>query len=151
MRDSTGGEMMVIRPIEPADYGELLALWQAAGLSVRPTGRDARAAFEKQLRAFPKTYLAAVDGKRLVGVVLGTHDARKGWINRLAVHPDCRRRSIAQRLVRACEDALRAEGIEIIAALVEPQNEASAAFFRTAGYADDVRVIYFRKRSRPGI
>jgi ribosomal protein S18 acetylase RimI-like enzyme len=150
MRDPEFGEM-TIRPIEPADYDAVLALWRAAGLSVRPTGRDARAAFETQLRAFPKTYLAAVDGKRLVGVVLGTHDARKGWINRLAVHPDCRRRGVAQQLVRACEEALRAEGIEIVAALVEPENEASAALFRAAGYTDDVSVIYFRKRSRPDI
>ena len=87
----------------------------------------------------------------MVGVVLGTHDQRKGWINHLAVDPRFRRRGIAARLLAACEQALRAEGIDIIAALIEESNEASVRAFEHAGYQNDVPALYYRKRFREDI
>ena len=93
----------------------------------------------------------AIDGGRIVGVVLGSHDHRKGWINRLAVLPEYRRRGMASVLMSACEAAIGAHGIEIVAALVESDNEASHAFFERLSYRADVPVRYYRKLSRPDI
>jgi ribosomal protein S18 acetylase RimI-like enzyme len=137
--------------MRPEDYPAVRDLWQQAGLFFRPGGRDAEGAVLWQLQHFPKTYLVAERDGRLLGVVLGTHDGRKGWINRLAVHPDYRRRGLGRRLLHVCERALNAEGIEIIAALVERDNDESAAFFARAGYAADVPVHYFRKPSRSNV
>jgi len=85
-----------------------------------------------------------------MGTVLGTHDSRKGWINRLAVHPAHRRRGLARRLVRACERALRARRIEMFCALIETDNVASEAVFRSLGYKI-VRLSYARRKLRDGI
>lgn len=146
-----GSDDIRIRPARPGDYRAIVALWTAAGLATRPAGRDAEPAFHAQLKRWADTYLVAEHTGRIVGVVLGTHDERKGWINRLAVHPAYQRRGLARRLLTACEQALHAQGIGIIAALVERGNEASAAFFRAAGYATDVPVYYFRKRAYPDV
>lgn len=137
---------ITFRPIRPDDYPAIVALWEAADLPTRPHGRDAREAFLRQLEHYPTTYLLAETDGRVVGAILGTHDQRKGWINRLAVHPDYRRRGLALRLVEVCEKALHELGIGIIAALVERENSESAEFFRSAGYVTDVPVHYFRKR-----
>ena len=51
--------------------------------------------------------------------------------------------------MHACEAALLAAGIEIFAALIEPDNEASAALFEHLGYGNDVPARYYRKRCRP--
>ncbi len=147
---STAGPVM-IRPMRAPDVTDVIAVWAAAGLATRPAGRDTPAALRQQLEHYPRTWLVAEQGGRIVGVVLGTHDGRKGWINRVAVHPDHRRLGLARQLLAACEAALHAEGIGIVAALVEAHNEASAAFFRAAGYATDVPVHYFRKLSSPGV
>lgn len=141
-----------IRPAVSEDYESIVRVWTEAGLSARLEGRDAREAFDRQLAAFPGLYLVAVDSAsadRIVGVVLGTHDGRKGWINRLAVVPSCRRRGIGAALVSACDQALRAAGMEIVAALIEPPNEASVRLFEGLGYRADVPVRYYRKLSRP--
>ena len=139
-----------IRPARPDDYDAIVALWQAAKLPTDAGGRDARAPFLVQRAQFPDLYLvaegAASDG--IVGVILGTHDGRKGWINRLAVHPDHRRKGIAAALIAAAEHALRRAGIEIVAALVHRDNDASYGFFRSIGYVDDVPVHYVRKLFR---
>ncbi len=138
-----------IRHAAVQDYDALLDLWRAAGSDVEPAKRESREAFARQLAMFDGLYLVAevVDegGGRIVGAVLGSHDGRKGWINRLAVDPEYQRRGIGAILVTAVDAAIRAHGITIVCALVESDNAASATLFRQLGYADNVPVIYFRK------
>jgi len=140
---------VVIREAVDADYDAILIVWNKTGLKPRVTGRDGRASLAHQLTQFPGLYLVAEDAGRVIGVVLGTHDYRKGWINRLAVLPEYRRRGIGRALAQACDAALRAGGIEIVSALVEEGNEASMSLFRDLGYKTDVAVAYFRKLDHP--
>jgi hypothetical protein len=60
-------------------------LWQEAGIHYRPGGRESRSHLAKELEGGQAIFLVAVAEGKVVGVVLGTHDGRKGWINRLAV------------------------------------------------------------------
>jgi ribosomal protein S18 acetylase RimI-like enzyme len=138
-----------IRPATEEDYEYIVALWSACNLKVSERGRESKDAFRRQLAKFPGLYLVATDGDRIVGVVLGTHDQRKGWINRVAVLPAYRRRGLAIALVKACDAAIRARGIEIVAILVEPENAASTALFEKLGYQNDVPARYYRKLSHP--
>ncbi len=137
-----------IRRATPADYDSLIELWQISDSHIDPQGRESRPNFLRQLELFPDLYLVAVHADRIVGVVLGSHDGRKGWINRLAVHPDSRRRKIAQGLVSACDTAIRAHGIDLVAALVETHNHSSASLFRRLAY-EELPVFYFRKPNPP--
>ncbi len=133
------------------DYDGVRALWEAAGLSIRPAGRDSAEAFARQFAGGTQTVIGARAGDRLVGVVLATHDGRKGWINRLAVHPDFRRRGIGQALVAEAERVLRAQGMHIIGVLIEDWNTASLALFERAGYARHPDIVYLTKRDSPDV
>ena len=137
-----------IRRLGMDDYDALLALWQRSGLhSLRPQGRDSRAAVARQLATGVQTILGLeVDGQ-LVGAVVATHDSRKGWINRLVVDPDHRQRGYGARLIAAAEEALREQGMRVIAALVESDNAASLALFQKVGYVEiDSGIHYLTKR-----
>ncbi len=139
-----------IRALGLDDYDRLLALWQRSGLhSLKLQGRDSRQAVAAQLATGLQTILGLeVDG-RLVGAVITTHDGRKGWINRLVVDPDFRRRGYGARLVQAAEETLRAQGMTVIAALVESDNPASLALFTKAGYVEiDPGMHYLTRRDR---
>ena len=141
-------ENVQIRQLSLDDYDELLALWQRAGLhSLKAQGRDSRQTLAQQLASGVQTILGLeVDGN-LVGAVITTHDSRKGWINRLAVDPACRRHNYGSRLVAAAEEVLRAQGMRVIAALVERDNLPSLALFRQAGYVEgDPGIHYLTKR-----
>ncbi len=139
-----------IRPLRLRDYDDIVSVFRSCGLDPKVRGRDSRPAIARQLRFNRGLYLGAFDGDRLVGTVLGTHDSRKGWINRLAVHPAYRRRGLARRLVRACERALRARRMEMFCALIEPDNAASKAVFRSLGYRVD-RLAYARRKLRDDV
>jgi len=133
-----------IRRLRLADYDAMIRLFRVCGLNPRTKGRETRAAIAAQFRTTRNRYLGAFEGSRLIGTVLGTHDGRKGWINRLAVHPEYRRRHVASRLVRLCERGLRDQGIQIFAALIEPDNSASEAVFRALGY--EIHPMHYARR-----
>ncbi len=137
-----------IRRLGLDDYDKLLALWQRAGLhSLKPQGRDSRAGLTRQLASTVQTILGLELDGQLVGAVVVTHDSRKGWINRLVVNPDHRRRGYAARLIAAAEETLREQDIHIIAALIESDNPASLALFRKVGYIEsDSGIHYLTKR-----
>lgn len=142
---------MRIRRLDATDYPGVLALWHRAGLhTIRPRGRDAPEALARELERGRATVLGVDDEDgRLVGVVVATHDGRKGWINRLAVDPETRRQGFGRRLVESAEHALASQGIHVIAALVEEPNDASLAFFQASGYRLARNVRYLSKRDAP--
>lgn len=142
---------LVLRRLKPDDYLALLELWTAAGLPYKPHGRDSRAAFERQLALPQIAFLGLFDGDRMIGTSLVTHDGRKGWINRVAVHPDYRRRGLAVRLIRASEEWLASCGIGIFACLIEGYNDPSRATFQAAGYELFEGVAYFTRRVDPEV
>ncbi len=130
------------------EYEEVLALWQRAGLPTRPEGRDAPAAVQRQLEMGMQRIVGLRQGTRLVAVVILTHDGRKGWINRLAVDPECRRKGLARQLVAEAERWFTQDlGLEVWAALIESENEASLALFDSIGFAH-YDIVYVSRRVR---
>jgi ribosomal protein S18 acetylase RimI-like enzyme len=127
-------------------HAEIVDLWQRAGLHIRPEGRDSAEAFAQQMASGVQTPIGLREGERLVGVVLATHDSRKGWINRLAVDPAYRRQGLGLELIRLCEEHFRGLGIDVWAALIENWNEASLALLRKAGYLSH-DVTYVSRRA----
>ena len=124
----------------------MIRLWKEAGLeSVRLQGRDSHDAFAAQLAAGQRV-IGLEDAGQLIGAVLVTHDTRKGWINRLAIHPDHRRKGYATELIAAAERELREMGFQVFAVLIEADNNASQELFAREGYkAHDI--VYMSKRN----
>jgi ribosomal protein S18 acetylase RimI-like enzyme len=142
---------ITLRPLQIQDYESLVALWEKAGLPFKPRGRDRRENIARELHAPTAIFLVAESDGRLVGSILGTHDGRKGWINRLAVDPAYRRQGIGRRLVEAVEQRLEQLGIEIVACLIEDWNKDSLAAFQAMGYVKHDDIYYFSKRKSPEV
>ncbi len=135
-----------IRRLTEEDHDAVVGIWSAAGLRYRPRGRDGHVSFCHQLAQGTSVFLGAEIGKVLVGVVLGTHDGRKGWVNRLAVHPGHQRAGVGRLLVEELERRIHQMGIEMVACLVEGENPASRAFLRSIGYTVEPEISYHTKR-----
>jgi len=141
-----------IEALRPDCYEELVTLWKEARLPYKPTGRDSREAIAAQMGLSHCRFFGVRDERgALVGAVVANHEGRKGWINRLAVRPSARRSGVAKALVAACEEWLFAQGVPIVAALVEGDNVGSQALFSACDYERDDTLVYFRKLVRPGV
>ena len=138
--------MVRIQRLTSEDYDDMVNLWEKAGLSYRPRGRDRKKAIKKQIKESPDLFLGAFLEEELIGCIIASFDGRKGWINRLAILPEHRRRGVAQLLISAAEEALFKRGAEVIGALVFDTNEPSTTLFRKMGYTASEDILYLSKR-----
>ena len=137
-----------VRPLGPSDVRLLHRLWRGSGLSFKARGRDRLKLLQAQRRRTPDLFLGAFYGGELVGSVIASDDGRRGWINRLAVRPDLRRKSIAKTLIKEAEDALRKRGRYLFCIHVESDNKQSMKLFEDAGYNMETDIFYYTKRER---
>lgn len=137
---------VTIRKMTVQDYNALIRLWREGNIPYRPQGRDSRKNIKSQLQQPTSLYFIAESKNTIVGVIFGTHDGRKGWINRLVVTPAYRKKGIATQLVHEVEHHLKKLGIDIIASLIEDWNETSMQVFENLGYTKHTDIIYYSKR-----
>ncbi len=140
-----------IRNMRVEDYDDLVELWDEAGLTYHPRGRDSKDRFAREIDTPMAVFLVAESRGRMVGSLLGTTDGRKGWINRLAVHPEWQRKGVALALLKEMERRFDERGVLVLCALIQEDNEPSKAFFAKAGYVEDPTVTYFSKRKGPEV
>ena len=144
-------EQISIRRFRIEDYDAVMNLWEICELPLKLKGRDHREKIRAEITRDTAIFLVAEYQSQLIGTVLGTHDGRKGWINRLAVAPEFRHQGLAQRLLKEAESAIYNLGIEIIACLIEDYNQASMDFFQKAGYIKHTDIFYFSTRKHPDV
>jgi ribosomal protein S18 acetylase RimI-like enzyme len=137
---------MEIRRLTIADYDKIVKLWSAADLPFKPKGRNGKEAIEAEMRANPDFFLGAFEDGHLVAIAVVSCDLRKGWINRLAVHPNYRHRGIAKTLINECERTLGKRGVKLFCALIEDYNSSSRQLFKKCGYVEHREILYFSKR-----
>ena len=137
---------MKIREFEIQDYDTVRALWQAAGLILRPGDEleDVRLKLERD----PDLFLVAEQVDEIVGSVIGGWDGRRGWIYHLAVKSEHQRKGIGVGLVREVERRLVTKGAKKVNAQIYKWNERSSEFFRAIGYETQPDLMMIGKQLR---
>ena len=90
--------MIKIREFEINDYDDVIKLWISSNLPFKPRGRDKYDKIEKEIKNDNSIFLIAEFEGKIIGSVFGTHDGRKGWINRLAISPNFQGKDLAKKL-----------------------------------------------------
>lgn len=141
--------MLTIRVMTPADYDGVYHLWiHTPGMGLNTTD-DSREGIEKYLRRNPTTSFVALDGERVIGVIMAGHDGRRGFIHHTAVLPDYRGQGIARELVNHAMDALEAEGIHKVALVAFARNEIGNGFWQKIGFEKREDLVYRNKNIHP--
>ncbi|MGI5916782.1 MAG: GNAT family N-acetyltransferase [Anaerolineae bacterium] len=107
---------------------------------------DTRPKIAKKLKRDPELFLVAEsDDGRVIGVIMGAWDGRRGWIHHLAVDDAYRNRGVGTALVNAVEERLRAMGCLKVNLLVRRENQAAIRLYRRLGYDDMVTIMAMGK------
>ena len=84
-------------------------------------------------------FLVGLTGNRLVGTVMAGYEGHRGWINYLAVAPDCQKSGYGRRLMEEAETRLRAAGCPKISLQIRNSNADVIEFYKRIGFSmDDV-------------
>ena len=125
------------RVVRADEHEQVARLWELVFGYPEPRN-EPRALLAEKLRHDPEGVLVIADPHVVAAVMLG-YDGHRGWIYRLAVHPEHRRRGHARALVAAAEAALAARGCRKVNLQVKTGNPVVGAW-EALGYAVEPRV-----------
>ena len=134
---------LVIRPFVPDDTDDVVALWQAAGLT-RPWN-DPRRDIARKATTQPELFLVGTIDGALVATAMIGYDGHRGWVNYLAVGDAVRHRGHARALMDEAERLLKERGCPKLNLQLRRTNAAAIGFYQALGYVED-DAISFGKR-----
>jgi ribosomal protein S18 acetylase RimI-like enzyme len=126
-------ETLEIRPYQPKDHAQVVALWSEV-FADDPPWNEPAAMIRRKLTVQPELFFVACIDDQVVGAVMAGFDGVRGWIHHLAVYNSYRRQGIASLLMRAAEKGLEAAGCPKVNLQVRATNSSVIAFYRSLGY-----------------
>ncbi len=137
---------VVIQEMSVNDYDEVRALWESSdGIEIGDI--DSRQDILRFLERNPGLSFVAREGGELVGVVLCSHDGRRGYIDQLAVRSSHRRQGIGRSLVARCLFHLMRLGIRRWNLFVLEDNQPAISFWQALGWAERVELVTMSRQS----
>jgi hypothetical protein len=128
-----------IAPIADSDVADVIALWQACGLT-RPWN-DPSADIALARRGPNSALLVGHDGGALVATAMVGHDGHRGWVYYVAVDPNSQGKGLGRIMMKAVEDWLRAAGVPKLQLLVRRENAKASGFYQSLGYEESTSVM----------
>jgi ribosomal protein S18 acetylase RimI-like enzyme len=138
-----------IRPFLDADADAVVALWRLV-FPDDPPHNDPATVIRQKLAVQRHLFLVALVDGALAGTALAGYDGHRGWVYKVAVHPQRRRAGVGTSLVRRAEEGLRALGCTKVNLQVRASNAGVVAFYQSLGYHVEDR-ISMGKRLDPNL
>ena len=136
---------VTIRVMTIDDYDHIYDLWiHTPGMGLNNLD-DSRDGIARYLKRNPTTCFVALQGGKIVGVILSGHDGRRGYIHHTAVAVQARRKGIAAGLVSHAMDALKREGIHKVALVAFERNREGNACWESQGFSAREDLFYSYK------
>ena len=115
------------------DLQAVLKLWRGSSPGIRISPSDDPVEIRKKLQHDPDLFLVAEEGARIIGVVVGGFDGRRGMVYHLAVETIQRGRGFGRALMGELELRLRRKGCLKYYLLVTKDNQDAVAFYQQIG------------------
>lgn len=125
---------MQIRTMTIADYEKVYALWMSCKNMGFNDIDDSKEGIARFLERNPNTSFVAMENDELLGIILGGHDGRRGYIYHMSVAENHRKKGIGSSLVEKCLESFKNEKISKVALLVFKYNENGNSFWEKQGF-----------------
>lgn len=129
---------MEIRAFREEDEAEVIALWQACGLT-RPWN-DPHKDVARKLAVQRELFLVGEEDGVIVAAAMCGYEGHRGSVNYLGVLPAHRGKGLGRAMMEHIEKLLLEMGCPKINLMVRTGNEEVLAFYRSLGYAQDEAV-----------
>ena len=125
---------MQIRTMTIYDYEKVYALWMSCKNMGFNDIDDSKEGISRFLERNPNTSFVAMENDEMLGIILGGHDGRRGYIYHMSVAEKYRKKGIGSALVKKCLESFKNEKISKVALLVFKYNETGNAFWEKQGF-----------------
>ena len=139
---------LFIRPYHESDEDAVVALWRECGLVV--PWNDPHKDIRRKLTVQRDMFLVGLVNDKVVASIMAGYEGHRGWINYLAIDPNCQKKGLGRRMMDEAEARLQELGCPKINLQVRTTNTAVIDFYKALGYTIDDS-ISMGKRLEPDI
>jgi ribosomal protein S18 acetylase RimI-like enzyme len=124
-------------------YHEIIDLWKRSGIEV--SSSDTRDEIAKMLKRNPDLFLIGKENEKVIAVVMGAFDGRRGYVHHLAIDPDYQKKGYGKTMMDELIEKFQIKKVHKVHLLIEKSNKEVADFYRKLGWEvrDDLIMMSF--------
>ena len=119
---------MKIENFTMKNYDNIIGLWRKAGISVGST--DSENEIKKMLTLNPNLFLIGKVNNKVIAVVMGGFDGRRGYVHHLAVDPLHQKKGYGKMIMDELINRFRKIGVHKIHLFIEKDNQDVVDFYK---------------------
>ena len=116
-------------------YDEVVELWRKAGIEM--VSSDTIDEVTRVLNRNPDLLLIGKVQEKIIAIVIGAFDGRRGYVHHLAVDPDYQKMGFGKTIMDGLIEQFRAMNIHKVHLFIEKSNKRVVEFYNNLGW--DVR------------
>ena len=124
-------------------YKAIIELWKKSDINVG--SNDTKEEIEKMAKRNPNLFLIGKEDDKIIAVVMGGFDGRRGYVHHLAVDPDFQRKGYGRMIMDELVNRFREIGAHKIHLFIEKYNKDVVRFYQTLKWEvrDDLIMMSF--------
>ena len=123
---------MKIKKFKMQYYLEVLELWKNAGIGIGSS--DIKEEIAVVLNRNPDLFLIGKEEGKIVAVVIGAYDGRRGYVHHLTVDPDCQKRGYGKLILDELIEIFRKKKVHKIHLFIVKTNHEVVDFYQNLGW-----------------
>jgi len=135
--------MIEIKAFTMDDYYSIIDLWKRAGINVGSS--DTKEEIKRMLNRNPNLFLVGKVHEKIIAVVLGGYDGRRGYVHHLAVDPAYQHKGYGKKLMDELMLRFKQMKVHKIHLFIEKYNHSVINFYKKIGWEirDDLIMMSF--------
>ncbi len=124
-------------------YVEVFKLWEMTGLSLG--GSDTKEQVAKVLEYNPELFMVGKVKGKIIVVVLGAFDGRRGYVHHLSVDPEFQKKGYGKEMMEELHKRFLTKGVVKAHLFVEIENKGVIEFYKKMGWyvRDDLEMMSY--------
>ena len=134
---------MIIKKFSMKYYNDALQIWKASGISVGSS--DEREEIKRVLRKNSDLFLVGLIEKKVIAVVIGAFDGRRGYVHHLAVDPEYQNKGYGRLMMEELHHRFKLKDVKKVHLFIEVDNVGVKEFYLKMGWhvRDDLMMMSY--------
>ncbi len=113
-------------------YEEVYSLWKKTELSL--VSSDTKEEVERIVKLHPELFLVGIKGQKIIAVVIGAFDGRRGYVHHLSVDPNYQKQGLGKIMMEELHSRFKKMKIHKVHLFVEADNMGVIEYYKKIGW-----------------